>query len=116
MQENLTRDAEVRKRRDGAVIARHRHMPHTLAGFRPQPGCDQFVVAPERAVEKNQWRVLKPLLEIRGKRRAGCKKIEILSASLVGDPQPKRIARLVAIALWSTFKIPGAFTGITREL
>ncbi len=73
-------------------------MAHPLAGLGAEAGCDQFVVAPQRAVKEDQRSALKTLFELWGKRGAGREKIEIFTAGFIGDPQPKRIARLIPVA------------------
>ena len=54
MQKNLPVDAEIGQGRDRAIVSRHRNMSHGLPGLGAEARRDQFVIAPDRAVEEDQ--------------------------------------------------------------
>src|SRR3954453_18851172 len=82
-------------------------MSHALAGFVTEPGGDQFVVAPHRAIEEDKGRTPKPAFktmgappkpgfEIVGDPGTGSEKVEKLSCRFVGDAKPQRVSRAIA--------------------
>src|SRR5436309_6539948 len=77
-------------------------MSHALAGFVAEPGSDQFVIAPHRAIEEDQRRTRKPGLQIVADLGTGRKKVEILPCGFVGDAKPQRVSRAVTPAILRT--------------
>src|SRR5437763_763036 len=85
-------------------------MAHALPGLGTKPGPDQFVVAPNSAVEKNQRRAGDPLSEIVGDLGAGGEEIEIFAGRLLRDAKAERIAfAVVSGRVKMAFQVPGAF-------
>jgi len=58
-------------------------MSHALPCLVAEARCDQFVVAPHRAIEEDQRRAGNPGLEVVGDLGAGGEEIEILARCLV---------------------------------
>src|SRR5262249_39931091 len=95
-----------------AMVARHGNMSHRLTGLLAEPGGDQFVVAPYRAVEEDQRRPLDASPQLVGDAGAGGDKIEILSRRLVRNAQAKPIAHpIVAGRVRLALEIPSALAG-----
>src|SRR3954469_5640362 len=87
-------------------------MSHALPRLVAEPGCDQFVVAPHRAIEKNQRRAGKPGFQVIRDTRAGRDEVQIFAAGLVFNPQPERIARAVAACrMRLSFEVPCRLAG-----
>src|SRR5258706_12403333 len=95
MQKYLSADIKPGEALDSAAVARHCNMSHALSGLVAEPGRDQFVVAPHRAIEEHQRRAGKARLQILIDAGAGGEKIEVFAASLVANQEPDCVARAV---------------------
>src|SRR5471030_788980 len=68
VEENLALDGEIAKSGDRAVLARDAHMPHALSCLVADAALYHLVIAPQRAVEKDERRPAQALLQ-RGRHR-----------------------------------------------
>ena len=112
MQEHLPRNVQTGEALDRAVLARHGDVAHALSGLLAEPGDNQFVVAPHRAVEEDERRALDPRLQIVGDAGAGGEEEEIFAARLVCNAQSQRVTCCI-VATWMglALKIPCALAG-----
>jgi len=112
MQEHLPADIKAGEALDGAVSSRHRDMSHALPGLAAEPGCDQFIIAPYRAVEEDRGGASQSRLQIFGDAGAGGEEIEMLAARFVRNAKPQRIAVAIGSGRMSlALQIPCALAG-----
>src|SRR6185312_3972604 len=112
MQKYPSVDSDVGETFDRPLFARHRDVPHALAGLGTEAGGDQFVVAPHCAVEEYQRGAVEPRFQLVIDVGAGGEEIEMLVRGLVEDAKAERVAgSVVAAGMRLALQIPGALAG-----
>src|ERR1700689_26322 len=85
-------------------------MSHALPGLVAEARCDQFVVAPHRAIEEDRRGAREPSPEIVGYTGTRCQKIHMFAARSVADSESKRVAvAIVARGVSLALQVPRAF-------